>query len=55
MTRQDMFDVLAARPRHRTPDDPEGERVLGRMVHWPTMATTMPHPPTSRRRGRRGS
>ena len=28
MTDQDLFDVLAMRPRYRTPDDPEGKLVL---------------------------
>jgi hypothetical protein len=50
MSRQDMFDVLAARPRHRTPDDPEGERVLERMARWPR--TVMPSEGASRRGGR---
>jgi hypothetical protein len=35
MNRQDFVDVLAARPRHRTPDDPEGKLVLEKLVRLP--------------------
>lgn len=51
MSRQDVFDVFDARPRHRTPDDPEGERVLERMMPWPGTA----RPGTTPRVGRRTS
>jgi hypothetical protein len=27
MTHQDTYDVLARRPRHRSPADPEGRRI----------------------------
>ncbi len=59
MSRQDVFDVLTARPRHRTPDDPEGERVLERMRRWPGAAAAGEATPSAARRawrrGRRGS
>jgi hypothetical protein len=56
MSRQDVFDLLATRPRQRTPDDPEGERVLERMLPWSGAATARsPAPDTPRGLDSRGS
>lgn len=35
MSKQDFVDMLPLRPRHRTPDDPEGKRVLERQMSLP--------------------
>ena len=39
MTHQEQFEALANRPRHRTPDDPDGTDALARRMVSPTTVT----------------
>ena len=43
ITRQEAFDVLRNRPRHRTPQDPEGMQVRRLEAGEPTIDVSMAH------------
>ena len=43
ITRQEAFDVLRNRPRHRTPQDPEGMQVRRLEAGEPTIGVSMAH------------